>query len=68
MFRACLGGSGKIGQRQRNAPEALEHDFLGRRGFDEGYHDITWRGMTLAKVFVKPTLAAQGSRQRHRLS
>jgi hypothetical protein len=24
--------------------------------------------MTLAKVFVKPTLAAQGSRQRHRLS
>ena len=33
MFRAGLGGSGEIGQRQRNAPEALEHDFLGRRGF-----------------------------------
>lgn len=25
----------------------------------EGYHDITWRGMPLAKVFVKPTLAAK---------
>jgi len=24
----------------------------------EGYHDITWRGLPLAKVFVKPTLDA----------
>ena len=22
----------------------------------EGYHDITWRGMPLAKVFIKPTI------------
>ena len=25
----------------------------------EGYHDITWRGMPLAKVFVKPTIEAK---------
>jgi hypothetical protein len=25
----------------------------------EGYHDITWRSRPLAKVFVKPTLAAK---------
>jgi hypothetical protein len=25
----------------------------------EGYHDITWRGMPLAKVFVQPTLDAK---------
>jgi hypothetical protein len=24
----------------------------------EGYHDITWRGMPLAKVFVEPTIQA----------
>jgi hypothetical protein len=24
----------------------------------EGYHDITWRGMPLAKIFVKPTIDA----------
>src|SRR5215471_8501426 len=62
--------SGEIGQRQKNAAEALEHDFLGRRGF-------AWR-RRLSRYYVARHAARQslrqadarrqGSRQRHRLS
>jgi hypothetical protein len=69
-FVPVWGDSGEIGQRQKNAAEALEHDFLGRRGF-------AWR-RRLSRHYVARHAARQslrqadarrqGSRQRHRLS